>query len=232
MAESPNVRIRAPRSSHPQRLARRCEKWRSEMIERWLGSAVPSRWTPRCEIVIHASADSYLAAVGRQGRFTSGCASIETSRGRVVARRVDLRGVDGDTIGSTLPHELTHVVLADLPTAGPLPRWIYEGLAVLADSPAKRRSHALEFQQAIDNRSDFRLGELFQLDDYPRAERRSAFYGQSASVVEFLVSQGTPQQFSDFAALSSRTGYDAALRRVYGIRDVGQLERLWRENGP
>src|SRR5690606_10265162 len=84
-----------------------------------------------------------------------------------------------------------------------------------------------EFLLAVRYGSHLRLAELFQLEDYPRAELRSAFYGQSASVVEFLVEQGTPQQFSEFAALSSRAGYDAALRRIYGIRDVGQLERMW-----
>jgi hypothetical protein len=69
---------------------------------------------------------------------------------------------------------------------------------------------------------------LLVKDAYPLGERRAVFYAQSASLVSYLAARGQPSRFVEFARRAVSEGYDAALRDIYGIHDVGQLERFWR----
>ena len=56
-----------------------------------------------------------------------------------------------------------------------------------------------------------------------------AFYGQSASLTAFLAHRDDPAKFLEFLRRALDGGYDAALKQVYAIDHVGELERLWRE---
>ena len=110
---------------------------------------------------------------------------------------------------------------------GRLPAWADEGMAVLADPGVKQDAHDRDLRSAHSQRQTFRLVELFALDGYPAAERQAAFYGQSASLVNYLVSRGTPEQFVRFMRSAADDGYEAAIREVYGMRGVHDLERRW-----
>jgi hypothetical protein len=70
---------------------------------------------------------------------------------------------------------------------------------------------------------------LVAIDAYPHPSRIPAFYGQSASLTAFLALRDDPSRFIDFLQKSLDQGYDRALRDVYAIDNVGQLERLWHE---
>ena len=65
------------------------------------------------------------------------------------------------------------------------------------------------------------------LEDYPAAHRWGTFYGQSASVVDYLVNQKSPADFIQFVELALEQGYDVSLRQVYGIAGIAQLEQDW-----
>ncbi len=69
--------------------------------------------------------------------------------------------------------------------------------------------------------------ELLTLEDYPAAQRWGTFYGQSASIVEFLVAQKSPADFVKFVRLSLERGYDKSLREVYEIDGIADLDRRW-----
>ncbi|MBI3840206.1 MAG: hypothetical protein HY288_19970 [Planctomycetia bacterium] len=77
------------------------------------------------------------------------------------------------------------------------------------------------------SRAEFRVFELITLADYPPAERWGAFYGQSTSLVQYLVAQGGAARFLEFVELSLEKGYEAALNRVYRF-GIAELERHWK----
>jgi hypothetical protein len=129
-----------------------------------------------------------------------------------------------------LAHELTHVVLADRFAGRQPPRWADEGIALLADSAEKQRLHERDCQCALRRGDAIPLVELLQLERCSSCAQVAAFYGQSRSLVAFLVRLGTPVQFVDFVERAMTQGHDSALRQTYGIESVAQLDRRWRES--
>ena len=112
-----------------------------------------------------------------------------------------------------------------------MPRWADEGMAILADPAAKRKVLAEQLQAAISAKTTFQISELLPLDGYPQPERWGVFYGESASVVEYLVSRGTPRQFVQFLEAARVDGYDRALEKCYSIRDMQELGQVWSAKG-
>jgi hypothetical protein len=179
--------------------------------------------------VLHPTDDAYLGAVGAQGRNTLASALVDRRSADVCLRRIDVRATRPDWVDKALAHELAHLVLADRFSGRELPRWIDEGVAVLADPPEKRARHLQTFHEALCRGAHFRLLELFALDDYPPADRWGTFYGQSASLVDYLVDQTGPERFVEFVELALAQGYEQALRQTQGL-GIAELERRWQQN--
>lgn len=226
-AESENFTVTSRSAEHDaRRAAQHCEQLRARLQRQWCGDAAAEHWTPKCELVIHAGRHDYLAAVGSGGARTFGSSLLDFGQDEQVSkRRIDVRG-DSAAGLAALPHEMTHVVLAELLGRQP-PRWADEGMALLADSPEKRRLHERDLAHALSAGRTFRLAELLNLESYPHPSRVPAFYGQSASLTALLAGRDTPARFVEFLRHSDKQGYDAALKHVYAIDGVGQLERLW-----
>jgi hypothetical protein len=208
-------------------LAQAAEKLRTNLESKWLGDDSQKKWTPKCQIIVHSSQQSYVTAVGRGSGQTVGSSLVKVEKDQIRSRRIDLLGGRADLLSAALPHELTHVVLKDRFLMAPLPRWADEGAAVLADDDSKQARHQHDLEESITHRTTFDTGALLTLEEYPGANRIGAFYGQSASLVKFLVDQKNPRQFIDFVELAGKEGYDAALRDCYGLESARQLDRLW-----
>ncbi|MBA4015656.1 MAG: hypothetical protein C0483_00565 [Pirellula sp.] len=207
-------------------LGERCEALLGELRAKWFDDGVATDWAPRCLVVVHGSAATYLQAVPG-GERTLGSSWIETKEGKIVTRRVDLRADRVDWFAGALAHELVHVLLADRVGGYPPARWAEEGLAILADPTDKQQRHEADFRAAAAQGGEFRLAEMLGHTEYPDATRITAFYGQSASLVRFLIKFRTPADFSAFLKHSASYGYDAALRSTYGINGIADLERRW-----
>src|SRR5262245_30745251 len=94
-------------------LGRRCEALRSDLRAKWFGGEIRDEGgSPRCELVVHDRLASYLREVPG-GERTVGSSWIETERGCVVTRRIDVRGDRDDWFDGAMPHELIHVLTAD-----------------------------------------------------------------------------------------------------------------------
>lgn len=211
-------------------LAETAETLRGQLEEKWLGDGSPKSWGPKCQIVLHPNLESYVGACGPGSEHTVGSSSIKTEDNHVAGRRIDLLGGDRtDFLTASLPHELTHVILRDRFTSHMMPRWADEGAAILADTDAKQGRHFHDLELALRQHTTFDAARLLSMDDYPRPEQVGVFYGESASLAEFLVSRGRPATFVDFIELASAKGYDAALRQCYSISSVNELEHLWRQ---
>jgi len=229
--ETGNFRIWCAGSeSQTRQLGKACEGLRSQLRETWLDEIAAQRWTPACDIVVHPSVQEYVRQLGPGSAQTSGCSSIRLDSGRVVMRRIDLRADSPAWLNEALPHEMTHVVLADRFSHRQVSRWADEGMSILAESFAKQDVRAREFAGAMSHQQTFSVRDLLTLNGYPPVHLRGAFYGQSASLVRFLVERGTAEQFVDFVEMAMHDGYDAALRQIYHIDGAGQLEQLWRQH--
>lgn len=226
VAQSQNFVVRTHSvAAHP--VARRCEAELSRLHERWRGATPPVVWKPRCEVIVHGSVESYQQAVGSRGARTSGSSRVQKRRDGTVYRRIDLFGGQGRAALSALSHELTHLVFADCFSERRSPAWIEEGAAVLADHADKRRRHNRDLLYAIESDTLIPLQRLLSHKSSYQGWQRAVFYGQSASLVRFLMNRGDTKQFIKFVEWSVTKGYESALAEVYGIKDVREFERLW-----
>lgn len=230
--ETANFQVWCEQSETPAtHLARHAEMLRNSLYAKWLGAEASEDWSPKCQIVLYCSKQSYVAAVGRGSERTVGSSLVKTDKGHIKSRRIDLLGAGAKFLSAALPHELTHVVLRDRFASNVVPRWADEGMAILADSEAKQGRHQRDLQQALAQRTTFHTVELLTMDEYPPLSRFGAFYGQSASLTGYLVSRNSPEQFVEFLDRAREAGYDTALQACYDIGGVGELDRQWREHG-
>ena len=144
-----------------------------------------------------------------------------------MTRRIDIRVDKPGWLAAALGHELTHVVLADAFPNGQVPAWADEGMAVLADPDRKQDAHFRDLRLRKAARSTLRLVELLSLDGYPRPDQQAAFYGQSASIVRYLVERETPEKFLQFVRAGEKDGYERWLKDGYRINGVQDLELRW-----
>lgn len=136
--------------------------------------------------------------------------------------------VDDQNNAPALAHELTHILLGGHFGYQQIPRWADEGVALLFDTDEKQQRHHRDLSYAFRTNTTLRLVELLALEKISSNEQMSVFYGQSLSLVHFLIERESPAQFVSFLERSGEAGYDLALRESYGIEGVAQLEQLWR----
>ncbi len=206
-----------------------CEAWRTKLIGYWLGSeAADVAWPTRCYVVLHPDLASYVWAMGRGAEQTYGCTTLKELDGKL-SRRIDVRLDRDDAIRRVLPHEMTHVILAQIISRSKTPRWADEGMAMLADLPLKQSLHEHDFTTGLRSGNSFRLVTLLGSSEYPNHDVE-IFYGESLSLTRFLVDRDSPAAFLDFIQHAADVGYDAALRDNYRIHDVAELEKIWLKN--
>jgi hypothetical protein len=118
-----------------------------------------------------------------------------------------------------LRHELTHVVMRQAVEGAlvEVPAWLEEGTAVYAQN--NRLGGVDEaLQQAIDRNEVFSVRALTSSSLGRLGTNVSLFYGQSWSLVSFLIDEFGPDDFGElFAVLREGTTVDEALQRVYGF---------------
>ncbi len=207
-------------------LPARCEWLRTRITRVWLDTDESNKWTPRCDVIVHASLAEYQQALGTSVGRSVGCATMKVDGGRIVSRRIDIR-VDADAWDvDALPHELTHVVLGAHFNGRRLPPWADEGIGVLSESTRKQQIRADAFRKSARQGYVYRPGELLSLRRFPAAGYREAFYAQSAALVRELASHGLPRDFIRCIEQTLEQGEIRALANVYGIRSPGSLDEI------
>jgi len=206
-------------------VAKAAEASRKQIFERWSGPP-GGAWQPKCEIVIHATADTYAKATGRSASLT-GHATIRLTNGRATERRIDLRADDPAMIDNALPRELTHVILADLFANTPPPKWAEEGMAILAGSPGEISRYTRTLPRCARDGELRTLNALFNLNDFP-ADKITGFYCESVSLTEYLIKLNGERNFKIFLGDAQRYGVAQALKRQYGFNSPQALEDAWK----
>ena len=128
-----------------------------------------------------------------------------------------------------LRHELSHIVMRNA-VKGPfsnLPAWLEEGVAVYGQSqPLADMKSALE--AAIKSNRPFTIRSLSSASVGESGGSVGLFYGQSYSVVRFLIDDYGEEKFRELlAAFREGNRTDDALMQVYGFDQDG-LENAWR----
>lgn len=228
MAVTTNFTVIGPTEKCVIELAKEAEHLRRQLSEKWLGKTTDN-WCPKCQIIVYPTQRKYVAAVGRGSEATVGSSLVDVKNGVISSRQIDLSGESKDYLSSSLPHELTHVVLRDGFVTTRLPRWADEGMATLADTSAKQLRHNNDLRNAVRRNDLLAVAELLDTDGYPRMTKFGVFYGESLSLTSFLVTRGGPQRFVEFVEQAQRIGFDSALRLCYGLQGISDLDRQWRK---
>ncbi len=204
-----------------------CEKLRSELSQVWGDDDVLAAWEPRCKIQLHQNRESYMQKVGVNGGQTSGCSLIRMDSGKVVCREIELvLNQHGEL--PALPHELTHIVLADKFRGRQPPHWIDEGIAMLADTLAKQNLHSRDCHEAILSGEALPVHQIVTMETFSSPDQMPAFYGQSLSLVRMLAERASPEKIVEFANDSIDRGFDTALKDHYSLDGIAELEKAWK----
>jgi hypothetical protein len=212
------------------KVAHHCETLRNSLAKFYGFESRSSTWQPKCQVFFYPDKDRYGVVVGRAARETLGSSLVSPDMGVITSRRIDLRADVADYLNEVLPHELTHVLIADEFRNGLAPLWYDEGLALLADSPRKQSLHSRDLYDGLRNGNAFSLQELLNAKQYPPANRVGVFYGQCVAMARCLRDQRSPEKIHDFARRSQEVGANRALKESYGIEGMAELQRIWRSS--
>ncbi len=155
-------------------------------IAKWLGVKLDNDWTPRCEIRVYARLDAFHAATETSG-VTRAVSLTRVQGQRVLARKISVIQSDPWLLSSTLPHELTHILLVERLRAtgggGPAivpPFALDEGLAVQAEPAARRLQYRrLLVSQTPNPLNLMKIGQI--IGD------QASFYARSGALAEFIL---------------------------------------------
>ena len=228
-----NIVVVGTNPSRAATIREHAETIRREAFSQLLGETHPNPWLVRCEIHVHASADSFEQAVGNSPAEARGATSLEFSGDHVVTRRIDVMGDGPAVVPDAIDHELVHVVLADHFIRAAPPRWADEGLALLFDTLEKQQGHDADFQDAWRRGLVWSAADLLALEDYPAdGPRQKIFYGQSAALVRWLIARRDAATFIRCLDDAAQVGMEAALDRHYAINSLVSVSSAWKEVAP
>ncbi len=220
-----NFRIYHADPTLAKRVARIAETTREEQIRRWTGQPPRATWYPLCEIYLYPNAKVFAERTD-QPEDSPGFSTSGLMAGRVTARRINLRADHDKLEQAILPHEVTHIVLAEMFADQQIPRWADEGMAVLAEPTDEQHVRAQDLSKPLNGGRIFGVEQLLVMD-YPDGQFWPLYYAQSISLTRFLVETSTPVRFIQFVKDAQRHGYDAALRRHYQINGLTDLQSKW-----
>ena len=166
---TPNFQIFHKDEALARKAAIRAESARRAAVKLWTGTEPALPWTPKCELYLYPTAELF-AAHTQQPAASPGFSTAGLEAGRVVARKVKLRVDYAKMLDCVLPHEITHIVLADLFPTKQIPRWADEGMSVLSEPAAEQALRARDLATPDSNRSPL---SPRRLDDRRLSGRRA-----------------------------------------------------------
>jgi hypothetical protein len=228
VAETANFRVFHNQPTEvAERVARAAESARLAASRKWFNDNGIA-WNPICDVYVYASRQEYLQQT-RAPMDSPGHTNIYSEGSRVVAREIHLSGDEKGMLTQVLPHEVAHAVLAGRFDGRPVPRWADEGMAVHSEPRERVERHLSSLANYRRDGQLFAVRELLTLDHWPQPNRISAFYAQSVSLVDYLCRLKSSDVVTQFMRDAMKSGYEPALERHYGIRDLNVLEQNWQQ---
>ena len=97
-----NIAVHGTSPARAEQIRNHAEQVRGDAFKLLLGNDAPRRWIARCAIHVHATPDSFAAAVGMPPDGSRGATSIDFSGDAVSSRRIDVMGDGPDVIPAPL----------------------------------------------------------------------------------------------------------------------------------
>ena len=225
IAETRNFRILHYHSrTLAEKVACAAEQARTTALSRWFKEPGEDSG-PRCDLYLYTIPADFSRYTGVP-ETVPGVATTRCDSGRVLSRRIDLFTSAEHSVEAILPHEVTHTVLASSFTESPLSIWANEGMAVLAEPRSKIDLHLDKLPQYRQEDQLYSVRQLLYLCIPILVPL--PFYAQSVSLVEFLVSENTPDR-DPFLCERAARRLRESLQRHYGW-DFKELESRWRKH--
>jgi hypothetical protein len=225
VAETANFRIFHTDLELAGQVGEVAESTRTAQARQWGSPAMQRPWSPRCEIYLYPTGKAFARATN-QPETAPGFSSMESHGGRITVRRTILRADNPHLLTAVLPHEITHVVIADLFAIEQIPFWADEGIAVLAEPEADQSLRTADLQESLQSGNVVSMRELMTTDN-PQTMNSSVYYAQCVSLTRFLVEQGGPAKFLQFVHDSRSKKLEGALRDSYRIDGFNELQDRW-----
>lgn len=212
-AANANFVVTAPDRELAEEVLAKAEGLRTTLSERWLGDALPDGVGPTViRVKLSSTEDKGLSWVAENDSRLSHLMWLTTSRERAV--------------GTTLAHEMTHVVLATR-HPGAMPAFATEGAACEQDDANRLAMRREIVEWWAQNGNWPHVSELFESRSIEPAD--AAGYAHACSVTAFLLTRGNRAKFIDFAVAGQDRGWPAAVREFYGFNDLMSLQTAWRD---
>jgi hypothetical protein len=209
--QNANFVVSAPDLATAQAVLAKAESLRNSLAEQWLGERLPDGIAPTViRVTLSADEDRGLTWVADRADRLSHIMWLTTSAERAT--------------GTTLAHEMSHVVLASR-YPGQLAAWIDEGIASRQDDPrrATARREIIAWYAKTGNWPS--LVEILSAGKIAGSDRGK--YAISASLTDYLLTLGDTTKMLEFSLAGSQQGWDAALKTHYNIPHVRELESRW-----
>jgi hypothetical protein len=212
---TPNFSVQAPTAEAAKLVAEAAEYYRSHLAQEWLGAVLPP-WTGACIVEVE---------VGEMA--PGGATTFVFHGGQVYNWRMVVRGPLQQILDCVLPHEVNHAVFASH-FRRPVPRWADEGAATLTEDVAQQLRQRLQVDELLRRQTHMTLRELLGMQEYPsRVQDCATLYAEGFSLCDFLVQTRNKVDYIRFLKDAQSVGWDAAVRRVYGYRNIESLEESW-----
>lgn len=212
---TPNFVITAPTKEFAEEVGEAAEYYRKELAVAWLGMELP-KWYRPCPINVR---------VGQIG--AGGATTFHFDRGEVSGWKMDIQGSEQRILDSVLPHEINHTIFACY-FRRPLPRWADEGAATMIEHDSERQRQTELLGEVIQDGSRFPLRQLLSIKEYPTDHRRVlTLYAQGYSLTDYLLEKQGKQTFLKFLAMAHEKGWDPALQKHYGWKNIEAMETQW-----
>jgi hypothetical protein len=176
------------------RLAKLCEESRLAIHKRWLRSVAQKPWEIKCDVYLYPTPAEYQQRTLYLAE-SWGFADLEIGQGKVWTRRLHLRSDNETCLTVASVHELTHVILAERFAHRQIPRWADEGIAMNSEPRSRQQKMRNWLAGEVRQGRGFTLPQLLSMVQYPQDKLLGdLFYGQSGSLIEFLLSQNSESE--------------------------------------
>lgn len=189
------------------------EAWRRQIAREWLGEELPP------------SVGQTTVNVAFSTDRDAGVTWAKDDPGRQF-HTLYLTTSPDRAVGTTLAHEMVHVVLA---TRYPHPRrlaaWLEEGIASRYDDQERQaiRRQILAWMAKTENWPA--LDSVLQRTSIPDNDKQA--YAVAASLTDYLLTRADHATLLRCGEQARTKGWDAALRQCYQVRNVASLQRAW-----
>ncbi|MCZ6698595.1 MAG: hypothetical protein O7D94_06670 [Planctomycetota bacterium] len=175
-------------------------------------------WARPCDVHLHADSRAFREATEQEGLVQA--ISVIRTRGANLESHV-IHGSQDDPLllSSSMPHELSHLMVGALTGYRPMPGALAEGLALHVEPRCRQIQFARVFSRLTRSRS---VRALLRVGEFHPSE--SAFYAESHRLVAVLSGHGDVGLILEL----HRSGDNRVeLARRFGFKSAGALDRAY-----